>query len=161
MEVLSLWQDAFEWSYYDDVLSGLSKGNLIKATDPVGTSFQAMFCIDERECSLRRHIESIDPKCETFGSPGFFGVEFFFKPEHGKFTDKLCPAPVQPAYLIKEINTSKHLEKDILFDKQSYHPEKVGYTLLALFLGRYYVGEKSLFPKNEPRYFKCFWAYGC
>lgn len=82
MEVLSLWQDAFEWSYYDDVLSGLSKGNLIKATDPVGTSFQAMFCIDERECSLRRHIESIDPKCETFGSPGFFGVEFFFKPEH-------------------------------------------------------------------------------
>jgi uncharacterized protein YbcC (UPF0753/DUF2309 family) len=51
-EVLHLWQDAFEWSFYDQVLGGLqtnqAKGKVIKS--PV---FQALFCIDDRECSLR------------------------------------------------------------------------------------------------------------
>ncbi len=65
-------------------------------------SLQAIFCIDEREDSIRRHIEAVDKKAETFGAPGFFGVEFYFQQEGGKFYDKLCPAPVTPKYLIKE-----------------------------------------------------------
>ncbi|MBC7850068.1 MAG: DUF2309 family protein, partial [Chitinophagaceae bacterium] len=94
-EVLTIWQNAFEWSYYDEVLNGM-KLLRKRATTLTRTkkSFQAMFCIDERECSLRRHIESIDPNCETLGTPGFFSVEFFLKPEGGSFYDKLCPAPV-------------------------------------------------------------------
>ena len=65
-------------------------------------SFQAIFCIDEREDSIRRHIEAVDKNCETFGAPGFFGVEFYFQQQGSKFYDKLCPAPVTPKYLIKE-----------------------------------------------------------
>ncbi len=85
-EVFKLWQDAFEWSYYDEVLSGISHDKKKPTSTKTQTSFQALFCIDERECSLRRHIEHIDPNCETFGTPGFFGVEFYFQPQDGNFT---------------------------------------------------------------------------
>lgn len=118
-EVIYIWQNAYEWSYYDSVLSGLKlveKGKDIATTK----SFQAMFCIDDRECSIRRYIEDNDKNCETFGTPGFFGVEFYFKPEHGKFYSKLCPAPVTPKFLIKEIDTNTKRKKDALFNNQSH-----------------------------------------
>ena len=82
-EVIELWQDAFEWSYYDTVLRGIQlaaprssttnhvasvNGNGVLSLDK-RTSFQAIFCIDEREDSLRRHIEAVDKKCETLGAP--------------------------------------------------------------------------------------------
>lgn len=90
-EVISIWQEAFEWSYYDGVLAGIRlQKHPEKKTGQ--KTFQAMFCIDDRECSLRRYLEKVDPGCETFGTPGFFGVEFFYKPEHGKAYTKLCPA---------------------------------------------------------------------
>ena len=122
-EVIAIWQDAFEWSYYDSVLKGIlladekrtagpEKYNLTASANGNNTaSLQAIFCIDEREDSLRRHIEAVDKRAETFGAPGFFGVEFYFLQEGGKFYDKLCPAPVTPKYLIKETG-AKTLHKD-------------------------------------------------
>jgi uncharacterized protein YbcC (UPF0753/DUF2309 family) len=119
--VIELWQDAFEWSYYDSVLKGIQLASPSPESEaspelhsqpspPLGgsvaseggTSFQAIFCIDEREDSIRRHIEAVNKTCETFGAPGFFGVEFYFQQQGSKFYDKLCPAPVTPKYLIKE-----------------------------------------------------------
>lgn len=117
-EVASLWQEAFEWSFYDQVLTGIRAQSEEKKTDK--KSFQAMFCIDDRECSLRRYLEKHDPTCETFGTAGFFGVEFFFQPEHGKFYTKLCPAPVTPKYLVKEVGTKGKREKDAHFTKHSH-----------------------------------------
>lgn len=118
-EVLSIWQNAFEWSFYDDVLSGLEI-NALETKNHSPKSFQAMFCMDDREGSIRRYVEKNDPNSETFGTPGFFGVEFFFKPEHGKFYSKLCPAPVTPKYLIKEIDTKNVRKKDIHFNDQTH-----------------------------------------
>ena len=113
-EVLHLWQDAFEWSFYDQVLGGLqmgvTKGKVIKS--PV---FQALFCIDDRECSLRRYVEDIEPNAQTYGTPGFFGVAFYYKPKDGKFSMKVCPAPMNPPYLIKEEVDNKKNKKDFHF----------------------------------------------
>lgn len=118
-EVFMIWQDAFEWSYYDEVLTGIRK-----VYEPGGgaevKSFQAVFCIDERECSLRRHIEHVAPECGTFGAPGFFGVEFYFLPEGGKFYEKLCPAPVTPTFLVKEVEGTGERKKRIIYEKQSH-----------------------------------------
>jgi hypothetical protein len=83
-------------------------------------SFQALFCIDDRECSIRRWIEKTDSYCETYGTPGFFGVEFYFKPQGGKFLTKVCPAPITPKHVIQEIGVRKKLEKDIHFSKHSH-----------------------------------------
>lgn len=117
--VLELWQEAFEWSYYDQVLAGI---NSPKPEYPaIGTpSFQGLFCIDDRECSLRRYLERFDPACATFGTPGFFGVEFFFQPTDGKFLTKLCPAPVTPKHLIREGGVKADNKKDLHFTKQTH-----------------------------------------
>ena len=147
-EVIELWQEAFEWSYYDSVLKGIllaspnpSEGG---ALDPaiserfsefagfqnppsggrgagcVTPSFQAIFCIDEREDSIRRHIEAVDKNAETFGAPGFFGVEFFFQQQGSKFYDKLCPAPVTPKYLIKESDAKTLRKEELIYTKYTH-----------------------------------------
>jgi uncharacterized protein len=118
-EVAIIWQEAFEWSYYDQVLTGMKMGSIQKKQVQT-KSFQALFCIDDRECSLRRYLEKFDAACETFGTPGFFGVEFFFQPEYGKFYTKLCPAPVTPKYLIKEIETKQKRKQDLHFTKHTH-----------------------------------------
>lgn len=118
-EVTSIWQEAMEWSYYDQVLNGI-RSKKPKAKKGDHKTFQAMFCIDDRECSFRHYLESIDPHCETFGTPGFFGVEFFFQPEGGKFYTKLCPAPVTPKFLIKETGANGKRARDVNFSKHSH-----------------------------------------
>ncbi len=117
-EALMMFQEAYEWTYYNDALAGLQSQH--SAPIQAGRSFQAMFCIDDRECSIRRYLEKFDSNCQTFGTPGFFGVEFFYKPEHGKFHTKLCPAPVTPKYLIKEIEGRGKHERDLHFTKQTH-----------------------------------------
>ncbi len=119
-EVSSIWQEALEWSYYDQVLSGMKEQQPEQPTEHASKSFQAMFCIDDREFSLRHYLEKFDDNCETFGTPGFFSVEFFFKPENGKFYTKLCPAPVTPKYLIQEVGSSGKRKKDVHFTKHSH-----------------------------------------
>ncbi|MEO7394129.1 MAG: DUF2309 domain-containing protein [Chitinophagaceae bacterium] len=171
-KVIELWQDAFEWSYYDSVLKGIlmaappppagvildsgssnvsildndkedfskekTTNKITEAKNPLsggrgaGLSLQAIFCIDEREDSIRRHIEAVDKKAETFGAPGFFGVEFYFQQEGGKFYDKLCPAPVTPKYLIKE-HGAKSIRKDELIYTKLTHGILSGFLLSISF----------------------------
>lgn len=117
-EVIACWQTAFEWSYYDSVLRGM----LMAKPKPVPEqkSLQAIFCIDEREDSIRRHIEAVDKQAETFGAPGFFGVEFYFQQQGSKFYDKLCPAPVTPKFLIKESEASTVHQDDLIYTKYTH-----------------------------------------
>jgi uncharacterized protein YbcC (UPF0753/DUF2309 family) len=138
-EVLNIWQDAFEWSYYDDILSGLKFNLESPKAIPVKKKFQAIFCIDERECSIRRHLEFVAPDIETFGAPGFFGVEFYYKHFGAKFNDKLCPAPITPKYLIKEFEVSDHRKGDIMFS-QNNHSLFQGY-FLTIYLGFLSIGK--------------------
>jgi len=149
-EVFMIWQDAFEWSYYDEVLTGLSL-SAAQAKEKTAPAFQAMFCIDERECSLRRHIEYVAPECETLGAPGFFGVEFYFLPENGKFYEKLCPAPVTPRYLVKEEEARGVKKHERLYSKHAH--KAFGGFFYALFFG-FWAGIKlalDLFrPKMSP-----------
>jgi uncharacterized protein len=153
-EVMKIWQDAFEWSYYDEVLAALKapqqappapdggasfalnySSNYSSNNSPIGgqgASFQAIFCIDEREDSLRRHVESCDKNAETLGCPGFFGVEFYFQPQGGQFYEKLCPAPVTPKYLIKEYDVSGKRKHELLYTKHAQTSVRGFFTSLAL-----------------------------
>lgn len=118
-EVFMLWQDAFEWSYYDEVLAGIAANHNRQRAVAKEKTMQAVFCIDERECSLRRHIEALDENAETLGTPGFFTAEFFFLPENGKFYEKLCPAPVTPKYLIKESQSNEVRPHELLYGEKN------------------------------------------
>ncbi|HEY5771225.1 MAG TPA: putative inorganic carbon transporter subunit DabA, partial [Chitinophagaceae bacterium] len=129
-EVIELWQDAFEWSYYDSVLKGITIASPKALTND--KTFQAIFCIDEREDSIRRHIEAVDRKSETFGAPGFFGVEFYFQQEGSKFYDKLCPAPVTPKYLIKEYEAKEPRKGEPIYTKLT-HEFFTGFVLSIIY----------------------------
>ncbi len=118
-EVLSLWQEAYEWTYYDKVLATIQHNKNIPELKNVH-SFQGIFCLDDRECSTRRYLEQTDNNCKTFGAPGFFNVEFYFQPEDSKFFTKACPAPVTPEYLIKEENKKTRRKKDVHFTKRTH-----------------------------------------
>jgi uncharacterized protein len=118
-DILHLWQDAFEWSFYDQVLGGIN-ANIQSAASKSPAKFQALFCIDDRECSLRRYVEDVCPDAQTYGTPGFFGVAFFYKPMNGKFSMKVCPAPQNPKYLIKEEMDKKKNKKDFHFEDYTH-----------------------------------------
>lgn len=136
-EVLKIWHNAFEWSYYDQVLSAMTlNASEKKPTEEAVPEFKAVFCIDEREESLRRHIESI-ANCETLGAPGFFGVEFYFHSDHAKFYEKLCPVPVTAKHLIKEVRRVEHkMGEEIMYTKSSH-------TLIRGVFASYFLGIPS------------------
>ena len=115
--LLAIWQEAYEFSFYDQVLGAVKLED--KSEKNEIASFQAFFCIDDRECSIRRHVEKIDLNCKTYGTPGHFNVEFYFQPEHGKFHTKVCPAPVTPKFLVKEIENNTKRKNEIHFTKQA------------------------------------------
>lgn len=132
--VKSIWQEAYEFSYYDQALTGIMQApERVAQSLAQPKSFQAIFCIDDRECSIRRHLELIDPNCETFGTPGFFGIEFYYQPTNGKFVTKLCPAPITPVYLIKEINSTLDHRQDLHIAKHSH--SIIGGWLIAHTIG--------------------------
>ncbi|PCJ80096.1 MAG: DUF2309 domain-containing protein [Bacteroidetes bacterium] len=133
-EILQLWQEAFEWDYYDDVLAGVGfLAKTRKKESPKNVSFQAMFCVDDRECSYRRHLESIDNKCVTLGAPGFYGAAIYFKPFGGKFYDKNCPVAVTPTHIIKEVEIQQVRKHEI------YHHNKT-HSLLQGALSSFSIG---------------------
>lgn len=57
---------------------------------------QIFFCIDDREESLRRVLEGINSKIETFGTVGFFGVDVSIKPVDQLIFQPFCPPVIQP-----------------------------------------------------------------
>jgi uncharacterized protein YbcC (UPF0753/DUF2309 family) len=117
-KLLQLWHEAYEWTYYDQVLRAVKQNNTTSRIE--SPSFQALFCMDDRECSLRRYVEQEDERCETFGTPGHFNLEFYFQPEDGQFFTKVCPAPATAKVLIKEFGSSARLKKDLHFSKRNY-----------------------------------------
>ncbi|MEY2693491.1 MAG: hypothetical protein RIT03_1883 [Bacteroidota bacterium] len=152
---LRYWQEAFEWSYYDEVLAGVQQINKsnqsISESETQPSTFQALFCIDERECSLRRHLEYLDPKAQTFGTPGYFHVEFYYQAYGAKFYDKLCPAPVTPNYLIKEFDVTDARKHDLMYSSKT-HQLITGFlsTLLFGFWAAYRLVVNLLKPKMSP-----------
>ncbi len=116
--LLQLWHEAFEWTYYDQVLRAVKEHRTAERVE--NPSFQALLCIDDRECSLRRYMEQEDERCETFATPGHFNLEFYFQPEDGRFVTKVCPAPATAKVLIKEFQSSARPKKDLHFSKRNH-----------------------------------------
>ncbi len=117
-EVLELWQRAFELSYHDQVLAGIKYAKTSNKTAEIKT--QAFFCIDDREESIRRNIESLYPECQTFGTPAHFNIVARFKPENAKFSTQICPGPFTPTHLIKEKDRKLKFKTDIHFQNKTH-----------------------------------------
>jgi hypothetical protein len=74
-----------------------------KATPRPGRPrFQALFCLDEREESLRRHLEELAPDAETFSLAGFYFIPMYYRGEADAHFVPLCPGAVRPAHWVVE-----------------------------------------------------------
>lgn len=69
---------------------------------------QAIFCLDEREESFRRHLEEVDPGVETLGAAGFFGVAMYYRGAADAHPRPLCPVAIQPQHFVGETREDEH-----------------------------------------------------
>ncbi|MFK8114520.1 MAG: DUF2309 domain-containing protein, partial [Rubripirellula sp.] len=64
--------------------------------------FQIVTCIDDREESFRRHLEEVQPRCQTYGAAGFFAVAIYYRGAADGFYKPLCPGVITPDHYVQE-----------------------------------------------------------
>ena len=95
-------QLAYERRFYTQVLDALALHHGAPHEEPRVPRFQAMFCIDEREESLRRHLEEIAPDAMTYGIAGFYFVAMYYRGAADAHYVPLCPAVMRPRHWVIE-----------------------------------------------------------
>lgn len=95
---------AYEETFQRGIVAALSGRPAVVSTQR--PKFQAIFCLDEREESMRRHVEEAEPACQTFGAPGFFGVAVAFRAAGAERTVDLCPVVVKPQHVVAEAGSA-------------------------------------------------------
>ncbi|SIN71076.1 hypothetical protein SAMN05443662_0207 [Sulfurivirga caldicuralii] len=75
---LWIWLRAAELAYQDRAIAILQAGSTQKSSErPL---LQAAFCIDVRSEVIRRNLEQQDPRIQTLGMGGFFGMPVAYQP---------------------------------------------------------------------------------
>lgn len=109
-----LWLCAFERHYREEILAALTRNHgrgrwrerVARGQAPLPLpSAQVVFCMDDREEGIRRHLEELDPSVETLGAAAHFSV-----PHNWRGLDDLevtplapvIPTPVIPAHEVRE-----------------------------------------------------------
>ena len=75
---------------------------------PGPLAFQAIFCLDEREESFRRHLEEAEPDCETLSTAGFFNVAMYHEGVTDAHPRPLCPVVIRPDHYVAEVEADGH-----------------------------------------------------
>ena len=93
---------AYERRFSAQTLDAITLHARRSAGRPKSPRFQAVFCIDEREESFRRHLEELAPDVETFGVAGFYAVAIYYKGAADAHFTPLCPVMVRPGIWVTE-----------------------------------------------------------
>jgi uncharacterized protein YbcC (UPF0753/DUF2309 family) len=92
---------AYERHFYERSLDALALH--VPKTVSGRPRFQALFCIDERQESLRRHLEELARDVQTFSAAGFFSVPMYYRGASDAHFTALCPALVKPRHWVVEL----------------------------------------------------------
>ncbi len=102
LERRRIFHEAYEQRFYIQSLDAIALHTRMPA--PRLPRFQAIFCIDEREESLRRHIEEVAPDSATYGTAGFFSIPMYYRGATDAHFVPLCPAVIVPQhYVVEEV----------------------------------------------------------
>jgi uncharacterized protein YbcC (UPF0753/DUF2309 family) len=162
--ILACWQEAWEWTRYDQVLSGLA----VEAAQPVDRAqrsglptdlaYQALFCIDDRECSIRRHLEAEQPAASTFGVAGFFQIDCTFQPANAQFATKCCPGPLNPSHRVTESQAEQRHVRDAHLSRHSHGLFGGWITAQGLgFAAAWRLAKNILAPSDSPAMVRSEW----
>jgi uncharacterized protein YbcC (UPF0753/DUF2309 family) len=102
-----VWHCAFEMAIYREALSAFAlttDKNIPKQTSEPKNAI--LFCMDDRNESFRRHLESIAPGIETFGVLGNFNLDMRFVSVAHPRPSQQCPPVVKPRRTILESTTA-------------------------------------------------------
>lgn len=95
---------AYELRHEQLILSPLSRHRSEWKTPQASRpSAQVFCCLDEREESLRRHLEEVEPSIETFGAAGFYGIAVDYRGIDDAHGAALCPVVVTPKHAVHEV----------------------------------------------------------
>ncbi|MBA2692569.1 MAG: DUF2309 family protein [Rubrobacter sp.] len=109
-----VWLAAYERNYREKVLNAIAenrgRGNW-RTREGGRPRSQSVYCIDEREEAIRRHLEEIDPGHETFGAAGFFGIAMHYLGVDDHDTTPLCPPVIHPVHKVEERRREEEAER--------------------------------------------------
>jgi uncharacterized protein YbcC (UPF0753/DUF2309 family) len=108
--------------------------------------FQFVFCMDDREESIRRHVETSFPEGETLSVPGHFFISMLFKTEEHLKPIPLCPPFVTSTRLVTLEKKNKHF-----FQYMTLYLQKKMWSnhLISILMGcfsYFFLWSKILFP---------------
>ncbi len=149
-----VWHIAYEWRHARQILVPLRQHS---SADPIPLparlAAQVFFCIDEREESIRRHLEEIDPEMETYGAAGFFGVAMNYTGLDDAHGVSLCPVVVKPQHAVREqpvageeLAHGQRMKLRRAWSRMTRHWFVSSRTLVRGWLGTTALGLFSLFP---------------
>ncbi len=93
---------AYERRFYTQTADAVALHVRQPAPTPSQPWFQAIFCIDEREESIRRHVEELAPDSATYGTAGFFSVAMYYRGVADAHFVPLCPGVIRPGHWVVE-----------------------------------------------------------
>ena len=97
---------------------------------------QVFFCLDEREESMRRALEELDPEVETLSAAGYFGVAVDYQGIDDPQGAAFCPVVVKPRHAVLE---QPKAEDAALHDSRRWRRH-----LLGLLMRNSFVSSRSL-----------------
>jgi uncharacterized protein YbcC (UPF0753/DUF2309 family) len=129
---------AYERWHEREILHGLSSHRSYRGSSapPARPSAQVFFCVDEREESMRRALEEVDPEVETFSSAGYFGVAVDYKGIDDAHGAAFCPVVVKPSHAVLE---QPRAEDSALLESRRWRRR-----LLGLLMRNSFVSSKTL-----------------
>jgi uncharacterized protein YbcC (UPF0753/DUF2309 family) len=99
-----LWLQAYEHHYREGFFNAISQ-NVNRGhwrTREQRPEAQVIFCMDEREEGIRRHLEALNPQIETLGAAAHFNVPHRWKGLDDNACIKLTPVTIDPVHEIHE-----------------------------------------------------------
>lgn len=108
-----IYQLSFERRFRMWALDAIGNHGRIKQARPLCPAFQLITCIDDREESLRRHVEELLPEVETFGAAGFFSVPMYYRGSADANFVPLCPIVILPQHWVQEVCDPSSASQDL------------------------------------------------
>ena len=113
-----LWLQAYERNYRERLFSALAANHGRGGSAPERPSSQLVFCMDDREEGMRRHLEEIDPSVETLGAAAHFNVFNFWRGLDDEKLTPLCPVVAVPSHEVREVPSRGGEAQKALHDKR-------------------------------------------